>query len=236
MKRYGRPVSIWAILLPMQKLSVVSWFISCIVILSACSKHGAPTPTPVPPVNIPRIARPLLDSMVWKQYATTAYFAYRADSLQDKITTVSPGVSDTVHFEYNGRQISRIYNLRLNRESDYVYDAAGKIVLISMTGYANLAEHYVYEYGYDATGRLSSNSYSVQTGADKQLITSSTYEYDANGLPSKIKGTTPEGVSFAYTIDTYTEECNFNPWVFIEELDPAEGFEIYNLPDLYYRH
>lgn len=217
----------------MQKSSPFSRLIPFIIVLSACSKHHdtpAPAPAPVPPVTKPQVAKPLLDSIVWKNLATTTYFAYRADSLQDKITTVSSYVSDTVRFEYSRRQITHIANNRLGRYSDYVYDAAGKIITITISGFSGLDGHFRFEYGYDVRGRLNTLAYYLEKGTDKRLESICAYEYGVNGLLSKITGLTPDGQNITYTIDAYTDECNFNPWTFIDPVDLSEGFEIYNLP------
>ena len=222
----------------MQKSFPLSRLIPFILLLTACSKHHdtpAPLPSPpvnTPPVNTPQIAKPLLDSMVWHNLVgpTTTYFAYRPDSLQDKITTVDPFVSDTVRFEYLRRQITHITNNRLNRHSDYTYNASGKIIVITISGFSGLDGNFRFEYGYDVRGRLNTLAYYLERGTVKQLESICAYEYAANGLLSKISGFTPDGLNITYTIDAYTDECNFNPWTFVDPIDLSEGFEIYNLP------
>jgi hypothetical protein len=199
--------------------------------LSGCSKSETrPSPQASNPNNGSRPGQPLLDSMVWPQYATTAYFAYRPDSLQDKITTVSSYVSDTDRFEYKGRQISRIYNLRLGRSTAYTYNALGQITVTRVIGYAD--GNIRFEYGYDTAGKLRSLTNFLEKPAGKQLLSTFTYEYDPQGLPSKINGVTRDGVRITTTIDGYSDECNFNPWVFIEPADVNVMAQIYNLPFL----
>jgi YD repeat-containing protein len=219
----------------MQKSAPLRRVIPFIIMLSACSKHhDTPAPVPTPPVNNPQSAKPLLDSMVWHNLVApvTTYFAYRPDSLQDKITTVDPFVSDTVRFEYYRRQVTHITNNRLNRSSDYEYDPAGKIIAITITGFEGTQGLFRFEYGYDVKGRVSTQAYYLVKGTDKRLESIVAYEYDGHGLLSKISGITPDGLNITYTIDAYTEECNFNPWTFIDPVDLSEGMEIYNLPVL----
>ena len=214
----------------MQKLLIICCIISNAILLSGCSKEHEPFPAP-PPVPTPQGAGPLLDSMVWSQLATTTYFAYRADSLQDKITTVSSYVSDTVRFTYNGRQLSHITNNRLNRSSDYFYNAAGKITLITMSDYGGNG-HFRFAYGYDGAGRVNSLVYSLEQGTVTEKLYTATYQYDASGFLSAVNGLTEDGTIVTLTIDGYTEECNFNPWLFAGPVDPSEVLEIDNLPFL----
>ena len=194
-----------------------------------CSKPNTPVPDlpGKPPVNTPGMTHPLLDSMVYNQLATTVYFAYRPDSLQDSITTVSSYVSDTDRFVYNGRQLSRIYNQRLGRSTEYTYNAAGKIATTTIVGYAD--GDYQFEYAYDAAGKLKTLTYFLAKPTNKRLLGTYTYAYDGTGLLTKIKGSTTDGHSITTTIDAYSDECNFNPWAFIEPSDVNEMAEIYNL-------
>ena len=214
----------------MQKFLIAFLIVPYTLLLPGCSKDHEPVPAP-PPAPIPQAAGPLLDSMVWNQFATTTYFAYRPDSLQDKITTISPNVSDTIRFTYNGRQLSHITNNRLNRSSDYFYDAAGRITLITMNDYGGTG-HFRFAYGYDGAGRVNSLIYSLEKGTVTEKLYTATYQYDASGLLSKVNGLTPDGSVITLTIDAYTEECNFNPWLFAEPVDPSEVLEIDNLPFL----
>jgi hypothetical protein len=217
------------LLLQMQKLLAACGIIACFWALSGCSKDHEPTP--VPPVKTPRATGPRLDSMVWNNLATTTYFSYRPDSLQDKITTVSTYVSDTVRFTYNGRQLSHITNNRLQRSSDYFYNAAGQITLVTMDEYSGTG-HFRFAYGYNGAGQLNSLAISLDKAGTTEQLYSCSYVYDTNGLLSKVNGMSPDGSTVTLTIDGYTDECNFNPWILAEPVDPSEVVEIDNLPFL----
>lgn len=209
----------------MKKALVV---LCCITAWAACSKKDHP----IPPVT-PSAGKPLLDSMVWKGIATTTYFTYRPDSLQDKVITASSYVSDTSRFEYNGRQISHITNLRRNRSSEYFYNTAGKITAITNNGYNPTDGGFRYEFEYDPAGRVHQLTYFIQkTGANNEWVSTYTYEYNSDGLLSHIKGITVYNTQLTFDISSYTGECNFNPWAFIEPTDPSSTFPIYNLPVL----
>lgn len=207
----------------MKKVIIV---LCCITALGACSKKDHPTP----PVN-PTAGKPLLDSMVWNGISTTTYFTYRPDSLQDKIITVSSYVSDTSRFEYKGRQISQVTNLRRNRASKYLYNSAGQITSFNFNGYNTVDGDLLYEFEYDPAGRVRQLTYSIQkAGTSNQWIATYTYAYNGDGLLSQIKGTNVSNTQITFDISSYSEECNFNPWAFIDPTDPSESFPIYNLP------
>ena len=168
--------------------------------------------------------------MIWRQYATTTYFSYRPDSQVDRIITRSPFTSDTFNFEYNGRLITHIYNLRTARFSDYTYNSNGQISAIAMNGYPGSDGDFRFEFTYDGEYRLQFlTSFLLKAGVKKQSSIY-TYIYDFNGALAQVKGMTQDGVQIVSTLDSYSEPCYYNPWAFLDPVDPAEAFEIYNLP------
>lgn len=212
----------------LQKSLALCGIFAGLLVFYGCSKDHEPSPV-TPPVTTPQATGSLADSMVWNNLSTTTYFSYRPDSLQDKITTISSYVRDTVRFTYNGRQLTHIANNRLNRYSDYFYNPAGQITLVTMNDYSGTGQ-FRFAYGYDAAGRVNSLTYSADMGSDIIQLYSYTYQYDNNGLLSKVHGISKDGLTVTVTVDAYTDECQFNPWILAEPIDPSEVVEIDNLP------
>ncbi|MBC7935866.1 MAG: hypothetical protein H7Y86_11000 [Rhizobacter sp.] len=192
--------------------------------LWSCSKPVTPSPPGGGTTSY------VLDSMVWKNIPQTTYFTYRADKLQDKAVSVYHSLRDTVSFEYNGQQISRIVSSRSRRTSNYAYHPSGKIASINLSGVGGIGSHYIFEFDYSAAGKLKTLNYFLQNEAGKKLQYACTYAYNTDGLVAAVTFVAPTGSTLTYTVEAYTPECNFNPWAFISPVELTEGFAIYNLP------
>lgn len=200
--------------------------LTCFV--AACSKNKISFPAPASAET----SQNLLDSIVWNDIQETTYFKYRADSLPDKILYGFPVTKDTVSFKYTGKQIAQITSSRSQRASDYQYNAAGKIVVITMHAITGIGTSFILEFSYDTAGRPLLLDYFLKNERGIQLQYAAAYQYSTAGLLQKVTQTTPGGIVITHEIEAYSDVCDFTPWAFIDPVITTEYMAIYNLPVL----
>jgi hypothetical protein len=212
----------------MKKIYSLVLAVALICLVAGCSKNKIPLPAPAP-VETPKN---LLDSIVWNDIHETTYFKYRADSLPDKILYGFPVTKDTVSFKYTGNQLTQITSSRSQRASDYQYNAAGKIAVITMHAITGLSTSFILEFSYDNAGKPVLLDYFLKNERGIQLQYSATYQYSTAGLLEKVTQTTPGGIVITHAVEAYSDECTFTPWAFIDPVTTTENMAIYNLPVL----
>jgi len=197
----------------------------CIVammVFVACKKDEKPIP-----VNTGS-PQWLLDSIRWNTDDLKAIFQYKSDSSQQRIIYSSGVATDTISFTYQDNKVQRISSSRASRHSDYQYESSGKVKSIVMSSIYSTSVTYL-EYAY-SNGRLHTLDYFSGNEAGKSLIWHSVYEYNADGLPSKITSVGKNNQTVVWTIEAYSAACDFNPWAFINHTSVDELYEVYNYP------
>lgn len=205
---------------------ISAFALTCLV--AGCSKNEISFPAPAPGET----PKKLLDSIVWNDIHETTYFKYRADSLPDKILYGFPVTKDTVSFKYTGNQIVQVTSSLSQRASDYQYNAAGKIAVITMHAITGVGTSFILEFSYDTSGRPVLLDYFLKNERGIQLQYTADYQYSTAGILQKVTQTTPGGIVITHAVETYSDECNFSPWAFIDPVITTENMAIYNLPVL----
>lgn len=174
---------------------------------------------------------PWLQRMDYVTFDAKAEFYYNADSTQKSIIYISPNTYNTISFSYSNKRLVQVKDEGAQRTSDYQYNAAGQITSITMKSAYSFG-YYNMEFSYNANGRVHALELYLNNEAGSKLQWSSFYEYNAQGLVSKVTATDNKNNQVIYSITEYSEPCDFNPWSFINLGSLAPLYDIYNWPVL----
>ena len=172
----------------------------------------------------------LLRRIEWDIFSSTGDVKYNTDSTLQKILYTNPTRNTEVNFTYdNKKRVTKINSPELGRYADYIYDDKNRITQIGFG--SNYPGSIIYlEFTYNAANRVKQLEYRIVNEAGTKVQWTSDYEYNAEGLLSKVVSTSANGSSVTYTLENYSEACTFNPFVFIQTLDVGERYELYNYP------
>ncbi|NII24005.1 hypothetical protein HB364_02860 [Pseudoflavitalea sp. X16] len=169
--------------------------------------------------------------MNYQTFNSLADFYYNPDSTQREIVYSSPTGPDTVRFGYGGNKLIRIKSTRSARTSEFYYNASNQIASMIMKS-AHTNSYHTFEYSYKTNGKVAELKLFLTNEAGPKLQWTSVYEYDAQGLLSKVTATDHNNNRIIYEIAAYAEPCYFNPWSFINLTSLLPLYDIYNWPVL----
>lgn len=208
-------------------------FLVFAVLQTGCKKNIDMPQTPnTPTIDFQPVGLPL-KSTSWGTTATE-YFTYNTDgSLKQAIGGLTGSPGQTRDFTYQNGKLVKIVKSNI-KEDVFSYNSTGKLSRITET-LAGGATHGTYlEFDYLANGNLKTMKYYEFDGPVNTPKATSTYEYDAQGLPQKITLTYPGTTQqLVYTFTNYSTEVQFTPWALLsswELLQPDYCF--YNYPML----
>jgi YD repeat-containing protein len=212
----------------MKRILVLTLVTSIFSFISACSKKD----------RLPQSAGadfqgkgPLLQRMEYIAFNAKAEFYYNPDSTQEEIIYSSPSTWNKVTFTYNNKRLIKTYSEGAARTSEYQYNASGQIIRIAMKSLYSTG-YYSMEFSYKADGKVNALELYLTNEAGTKLQWSSVYEYDAQGLLTKITATDNKNNRVLYIIEEYSEPCNFNPWSFIDLGSLSPLYDVFNWPVL----
>ncbi|WP_207435259.1 hypothetical protein [Sabulibacter ruber] len=173
----------------------------------------------------------LLRTVEWKSFGQTAAYTYNADSTIKQVGQVDG--NNAIYFTYQNGALVEMALEGSDYKNNYAYNAAGQMLTWTRakkqpTSYGST---YLFEYKYNGNGTVSEMDYFKINEAGKQLVYHNQYEYNAQKLLSKVTATARNGQKIVWTIESYSEPFDFDPWVFISH-DLSEKYELYNYPVL----
>lgn len=197
-----------------------------VLILTGCKKENDNPP----PDNNPPAYKYLLKKIEWDN-GTTATLSYNNDSTIKHIAYANQSAADQLYFAWSAKRAitmayaSSLYTNTLNYNNDKLVSVVNTYKDLS------LPNGYKFEYAYNANGTLSELKYYTINEAGAKLVTTTTYTYNANGDPQTITTTQLNNIKIVYTIESWSQECAFNPWIFISA-SLSEYYQLYNYPVL----
>ena len=210
----------------MRYVNLSSIVLIFIFILTGCKKEKDNPP----PDNNPPGYKYLLKKIEWDN-GTTATLSYNNDSTIKHIAYAKQSAADQLYFAWSAkRAISMAYALSLYTNT-FNYNNDKLVSVINAYKDLRLPNGYKFEYAYNANGVLSGLKYYNINEAGAKLVTTTTYDYKANGDLQTITTTQVNNVKIIYTIDAWSQECDFNPWIFIAA-SLSEYYQLYNYPVL----
>jgi hypothetical protein len=196
------------------------------LILTSCKKDKGNQP----PGNNPSSYKYLLKTIEWDN-GTKATLYYNTDSTIKKIGYVNQSLGDAVDYAWSAKRVinmsyaSSLYTNTLNYNNDKL------ISVVNTYKDLSLPNGYKFEYAYNVNGTLKELKYYTINEAGTKLITTTTYDYNASGDPQTITTTQVNNIKIVYTIDSWSQQCEFNPWVFVSA-SLSEYYQLYNYPVL----
>lgn len=191
--------------------------------------HEAGLPAPNLPPSQNRIPSYRLSSVDYNSTpGGTGYYHYNGDGTVQQIQYGSSQSATTnVDYSYNNKAISEIREGHSEYKTLYTYEK-GWISIISRT---SVISHrgYKFVFTYNTNGTVARMKYYNINEAGDVLIYSTTYTYDTNNLPAKITSVANNSTTIIWTVDGYSNECDFNPLTF-SNTSLGERYELYNLP------
>jgi len=174
-------------------------------------------------------AKAMLKQINWPQLGLTAALEYNPDSTVKTIKYTGSSTSETLQIDYGKygmvkNEISNSLNVQL-----FSYDNAGRIIVITkcIKESNSLREVAKHELSYNSSGKITKMDYYLVNGQGKTFIYSSIYDYDSNGMPSKITTTDINQYKTVIKIDKYSDEFAFDPIYFFDR-NMGELNQIYN--------
>ncbi|WP_199121010.1 hypothetical protein [Pedobacter sp. ASV28] len=193
--------------------------------LSACKK-----PTSKPSAAEADIQKPMLKTIYWPLLGVTAVITYNADNTAKNISYTGIRIPSRLEFSYSRFGLS---NVELTNSLDgkfLFYDAlTGRLTEMTKAikeggGYRNYAKA---TFNNSVSGRLEVLRHYIVNEAGSKLSYTSTYEYNANGLPKKITVIDKNNNKRVIVLEEYSDEVLFDPLYFID-FDMGELFHVYN--------
>jgi hypothetical protein len=210
----------------MRYIKLSSIVVIVALILTSCKKDKDKNP----PGNNPPDYKYLLKTIEWDN-GTKATLYYNTDNTIKTIGYTHQNLGDVVDYAWSAKRLinmsygSSLYTNTLNYNNDKL------VSVVNAYKDLRLPNGYKFEYAYNANGTLKELKYYTINEAGAKLITTTTYIYDASGNPQTITTTQLNNIKIIYTIDSWSQECEFNPWIFISA-SLSEYFQLYNYPVL----
>jgi hypothetical protein len=205
-------------------LSIAVFFFS--VVLQSCKKDGAD----LPPVDNPPAYKFLVRTIEWDN-GTIGTVQYNNDSTIKSIAYANQSSSSVVDFTWSDKKLVNMSYASSLYKNTFNYDN-GKLVNV-VNSYKDISSPngYKFEYTYHSNGLLSELRYFTINEAGTKLVTTTIYDYKANGDLQHITTTQTNNVQIKYAIELNPVDCEFNPWTFISA-SLSEYYQLYNYPVL----
>jgi hypothetical protein len=192
---------------------------------TGCKKNDNETPGPVKDTT----KRELVRSILWDN-GTTATMEYSTDSNLLKINYRFQNIVSTTVFNWDGKQFKEIYDDRSLYKNVFYYNGSRVSHYINKAREMSIFNSYSMEYGYSPSGKLTTLKHYTTNEQGTALQSTSQYQYTTGG--ELLSVTTQSGNSvFTHVIESFSEEINFNPLIYIEPT-LSENYTVYNLPVL----
>ena len=196
------------------------------LILQGCKKDQDNPP----PGNNPPAYKYLLKTIEWDN-GTKATLNYNSDSTIKYIAYTNQALGDAVNFAWSAKRLVNMSYASSLYMNTFNYDNGKLISVVNSYKDISSPNGYKFEYAYSSNGNLSELKYFTINEAGPQLVTTTTYDYNTNGELRTITTTQVNNIKIKYVIDTWSQECEFNPWVFISA-SLSEYYQLYNYPVL----
>ena len=202
--------------------------IICVALsIAHCKKETSPADEPQEE-HVPQF---LLKTVNYNTFNARADFTYHADSTLKQIaySGLSGGGYQT-DFEYENGRIKSISASNSLYTNFYYYDNAGRITTVFHGLYGQEERGHKFDYTYNSNGSVKQMKYYDRNEAGDQLKYTNTYSYNAQGVLQSVEAVNGSN-KIIFTIESYSDECSFNPWTFINT-GLTQFYEIYNYPVL----
>lgn len=198
--------------------------LSVFIAMQSCSKdHDKPGNT-----NPPYQAD-LLESIEWENGARET-FTYNTDSTLKQIRYFFIASSHSYEFSWSGKKMIEMHDNVSLYKNTYTYNGNNVFQMTNTPKNGPVTGSYKMEYTYNASGKVDKLKYFVTNEAGTEIRAGTSYQY--NGAGELIKTTTQTGNTIiTQTIDGYSDEAIFNPWIFID-FTLLENYMIFNYPVL----
>jgi hypothetical protein len=196
------------------------------VIFQSCKKDDADLP---PDNNLP-VYKYLLRTIEWDNGARATVF-YNNDSTIQSIAYANQSASDALNFTWSGKKLVNLSYASSLYKNTFNYDNGSLVSVVNSYKDISSPNGYKLEYSYGTNGNLATLRYFTINEAGTKLVTTSTYDYKANGDLQFITTTQTNNVKIKYNIESYSAVCEFNPWTFISA-SLSEYYQLYNYPVL----
>lgn len=196
------------------------------MMVQGCKKDDTNQPTG----NEPPAYKYLLKSIEWDN-GTKATVHYNNDSTIQYMAYANAASSEVVNFTWSGKKLVNMSYASSMYTNTFNYNNGILVSVVNAYKDQRSPHGYKFEYAYGANGNLSELKYFTINEAGAKLVTTSTYDYKATGELQSITTTQTNNVKIKFTMEGYSENCEFNPWTFIS---PAlhEWYALYNYPVL----
>lgn len=203
----------------LRKITIVVLLVSSAFI--SCRKNDSPSNEEKP--------MSLLRKIEWNVGLVSQY-EYNSDSTLRQIASLQRTISSLNTYTHTNKRVTEVNTGHSLYTNKFYYTGDLLTSIINASIHPTLPDSYKLEYEYDNKKRLSRLLYYDIHEGGQTLKASSTYLYNAEGLPTKISTQSGAAVINTY-VDAYSDQHRFNPWVFMA-IGLSENYTLYNYPVL----
>lgn len=223
---------------PMKKLSpiLLVLVLAGVALFPAisCKRDENPAPNSVP--HEFQAEEKLLRQIDWSNGVTSNFFYNPDSSIHQRLDKSDQQESTTNFLWENGKMVEQHQSASLYTNK-YEYNSQNQLVrLVNKYAELPLAGGYELVFSYDLRNLPSELHYYQVNEGGKELVYRSVYSYNNQNELENVTTFDAAGIRrFVFTVESWTESCQFMPWVFVSgSLHPL--YMIYNLPVLSRMH